>query len=237
MIAAGQLFLVIGGACLLIAFALYLFRDTPISDSVRSGAIASSRKPMRSPAPRGIQGKFRQAQIGQSVTLSHPAQGRISARIHGTIKYTELWQRVKSPNEPWVPTGNEFTAHGCGTFLLYEWKDKLFVLDEFDALSDQDIATHFLPYAKRFGESNETAEVTFTYPPAVWRVIDIGKFNVRSAEGSDLRLSTGAVGRFIHASGPDNRILVVEDYQSGSGGSDTAWNGYSISWDDLKQIA
>jgi len=44
------------------------------------------------------------------------------------------------------------------------------------------------------------------------------------------------VGRFIHASGADNRALVVEDYQSGSGGQDTAWTGWSIAWEDVSRI-
>ena len=54
------------------------------------------------------------------------------------------------------------------------------------------------------------------------------------AEGSGLRLSPGAVGRFIHAMGADNRALVVEDYQSGSGGQDTAWIGWQVMWEDIK---
>ena len=76
----------------------------------------------------------------------------------------------------------------------------------------------------------------FAYPPATWKLTDIGKFNVQSAEGTGLRLSTGAVGRFIHASGDGGRALVVEDYQSGSGGQDTAWIGFSITWDDIQKV-
>lgn len=144
---------------------------------------------------------------------------------------------MKSPSEPWAPTGNQFTAHWLGNFMIYEWKENLWLLDEYDALTDKDIATHFAPYAKRFGESNETADVYFAFPPASWKMTDIGKFSVQSAEGTGLRLNVGATGRFIHASGDGGRALVVEDYQSGSGGQDTAWIGYSITWDAIQKIS
>ena len=185
----------------------------------------------------GIRGEFQRARLGQTITVNHPQRGSITGKILGTIRYTELWQRVKSPNEPWVPTGNQFTAHWLGNFMIYEWKENLWLLDEYDALTDQDIATHFLPYAKRFGESNETAEVFFAYPPASWRMTDIGKFRVQSVEGAGLRLTNGAVGRFIHASGDGGRALVVEDYQSGQGGQDTAWIGWQLKWEDVERIA
>lgn len=184
----------------------------------------------------GIGGDFQRARIGQNITVNHPQRGPITGKILGTIRYTELWQRVKSPSEPWVPTGNQFTAHWLGNFMIYEWKENLWLLDEYDALTDQDIATHFAPYAKRFGESNETADVYFAFPPASWKMTDLGKFSVQSAEGTGLRLNVGATGRFIHASGDGGRALVVEDYQSGSGGQDTAWIGYSITWDAIQKI-
>ncbi|MBM4425196.1 MAG: hypothetical protein FJ030_17760 [Chloroflexi bacterium] len=185
----------------------------------------------------GIRGEFQRARTGQTITVNHPQRGAITGKILGTIRYTELWQRVKSPSEPWSPTGNGYTAHWLGNFMVYEWKESVWLLDEYNALTDKDIATHFAPYAKRFGESNETADVYFAFPPASWKITDIGKFSVQSAEGAGLRLNTGATGRFIHASGDGGRALVVEDYQSGSGGQDTAWIGYSITWDDVKKIA
>lgn len=185
----------------------------------------------------GIRGEFQRARIGQNITVNHPRRGSITGKIIGTIRYTELWQRVKSPSEPWVPTGNLYTAHWLGNFMIYEWKEGLFLLDEYEALTDKDVATHFAPYAKRYGESNETADVYFAFPPASWKITDIGKFNVAGAEGSGLRLNQNATGRFIHASGDGGRALVVEDYQSGSGGQDTAWIGYSITWDEVKKIA
>jgi hypothetical protein len=184
----------------------------------------------------GPQGDFERAQLGQNITVNHPKRGPITGKILGTIRYVELWQRVKSPNEPWVPTGNQYTAHWLGNFMIYEWKSELWLLDEYDALTDKDIATNFMPYAKRFGESNETAEVVFAYPPASWKITDIGKFNVQIVEGTGLRLNTGAVGRFIHCSGDGGRALVVEDYQTGSGGQDTAWIGYEITWPDIQKV-
>jgi hypothetical protein len=189
------------------------------------------------PMATGKQGDFQRARIGQTITVNHPQRGAITGKILATIRYTELWQRVKSPSEPWVPTGNQFTAHWLGNFMLYEWKENFWLLDQYDPLTDKDIATNFMPYAKRFGESNETADVFFAYPPASWKMTDIGKFSVQSAEGTGLRLGTGAVGRFIHASGDGGRALVVEDYQSGQGGQDTAWIGFQIAWDDIQKIA
>jgi hypothetical protein len=188
------------------------------------------------PMATGKQGDFQRARIGQTITVNHPQRGAITGKILATIRYTELWQRVKSPSEPWVPTGNQFTAHWLGNFMLYEWKENFWLLDQYDPLTDKDIATNFMPYAKRFGESNETADVFFAYPPASWKMTDIGKFSVQNAEGTGLRLGTGSVGRFIHASGDGGRALVVEDYQSGQGGQDTAWIGFQIGWDDIQKI-
>lgn len=184
----------------------------------------------------GVQGNFQRARLGQNITVNHPKRGPITGKIIGTIRYTELWQRSKSPNEPWVPTGNQFTAHWLGNYMIYEWKENVWLLDEYDALTDKDIATNFMPYAKRYGESNETADVYFAYPPATWKITDIGKFSVLSTEGTGLRLSTGAVGRFIHGIGDGGRALVVEDYQSGGGGQDTAWIGYQITWNDVQKV-
>jgi len=185
-----------------------------------------------------LRGDFQGAQLGQTLTVNHPQRGAmmITGKIIGSIRYNELWQRVKSPTEPWAPTGNTYTAHWLGNFMLYEWKDRLFLLDEYEALTDKDIATHFAPYAKRFGESNETADVYFAFPPASWKMTDIGKFNVASAVGTGLRLNPNAIGRFIHAMGDGGRALVVEDYQSGAGGQDTAWIGYEIKWEDVQAV-
>lgn len=180
--------------------------------------------------------KFFNARLGQNITVNHPQRGPITGKIIGSIRYTELFQRTNAPSEPWVPSGNEYEAHWLGNFMIYEWQDRLSLLDEYEALTDQDIQTNFLPYAKQYAQSDQTAHVTFAWPPASWTIVDIGKFSVAGAQGDGLRLRQAAVGRFIHASGADNRALVVEDYQSGGGGQDTAWTGWSLTWDDIKSI-
>jgi hypothetical protein len=187
----------------------------------------------------GIQGEFSGAGLGRAITYHHPDRGDRVGRILGTVKYAELWQRRKAPEEPWVPTGNVFTAHWLGDTLLYEWKSGVYLLDGYDQLTDAEIKEHILPHAKAFGESDEKADVNFAYPPASWKVTDIGKFRVDSATGQGLRLGAGAIGRFLHArgnTGYEGRMLVVEDYLEGGGGQDTAWHGWGITWDDIKAV-
>ena len=183
-----------------------------------------------------MQAKFFNARLGQTITYEHPERGTITGQILGSIHYTELWQRVNSPSEPWVPTGNTFAAHWLGSFMLYEWQTRLYALDEYQPLSDQEINTSFLPYAKRFAQSDQTAQVSFAWPPASWTIVDIGRFEVARAAGTGLRLNQGAVGRFIHARGADQRVLVVEDYQSGQGGQDTAWLGHELEWKAILKV-
>ncbi len=183
-----------------------------------------------------MQDKFFNARLGQTVVVNHPQRGPLTGQSLGVIRYIELWQRVTSPSEPWVPTGNQYAAHWMGNWMLYEWQGRLYLLDEAVALSDQEIQQQFLPYAKQFAQSNQTAKITFAWPPATWTIADIGKFRVERAEGQGLRLTQGAEGRFIHATGADNRALVVEDYQSGGGGQDTAWIGWQIDWEAISRI-
>ena len=180
--------------------------------------------------------QFFNARLGQTITFNHPQRGGVTGKILGTIEYTELWQRVNQASEPWVPTGNSFRAHWLGSQMLYEWQSRLYVLDEYQPLSDTDIQQSFMPYAKRYAQSNQSAQVTFAWPPASWTIADIGKFRVARAEGEGLRLNVGAEGRFIHATGADKRALVVEDYQTGQGGQDTAWIGYELTWGDIQRI-
>lgn len=187
----------------------------------------------------GKPGEFASARLGQKITYNHPERGGLTGIVLGTIEYTELWQRRKSPSEPWIPTGNRFFAHWLGDTLLYQWKERLFLLDSYDAIADAEIAQQILPSAKAFGQSDETAEVSFSYPPASWTIFDIGKFRVDRAEGSGLRLNVGAEGRFVHArggTGNEGHILVVEDYLEGGGGQDTVWHGWQLTWDDLTAI-
>ncbi len=241
----GAFLVLMGVGCLIISLAEYLTQNTlqhtesatTSNQANRHYRTNEDRIPKVMTMASGKHGDFQSARVGQTIMINHPVRGSIGGKIIGSIKYTELWQRVKNPSEPWVPTGNQFSAYWLDSnLLMYEWKDQLFALDQFDSLTDNDIATKFLPYAKQFGASNETADITFTYPPSTWKIYDIGKFNVANADGSGLRLSAGDVGRFIHANGPDNRVLVIEDYQSGGSGNDTAWNGYLIEWDDIQSM-
>ena len=81
--------------------------------------------------------------------------------------------------------------------------------------------------------ANQTAAVYFAYPPASWKIDDIGKFQIASVEGATLHARSGAIGRFVHASGDGNRALVVEDFEGG-GGDDCAWIGYHLKEEDIK---
>jgi hypothetical protein len=255
MSACGSALICMSFLCFLIGVVMFLTRGAsavgraasgtsqpagPDAADRRSDPAPTSLTPARSgnsgQSTSGMQDKFASARLGQTVTVKHPERGPIPGKILGSIRYTELWQRTNSPSEPWVPTGNEFTAHWFGNFLIYQWQERLYLLDEYEPLSDQDVQATFMPPAKQFAQSNQTAQVTFAYPPSSWTIADIGKFSVARAEGEGLRLRQGATGRFIHSHDPQNRALVVEDYQSGSGGQDTAWLGWKVGWDDILKI-
>jgi hypothetical protein len=151
------------------------------------------------------------------------------------VIYEELWQETRSG--PWVPTGNAFAGFRLeGNCFLLNWQNRLYLLDESQAISDADIRRDFAPYAHRFGQSDQTATVIFEYPPGRWRIDDIGKFRVRIVEGEGIGFRPGAMGRFIHASGEGGRALVVEDYESGGGGQDTVWRGYQIQEKDVQRL-
>jgi hypothetical protein len=230
-------------ACFLIGLALFLTRGAPAAARVISTAAPRrARAPAARPTPTAqgtgsmMHNKLANARVGQSATFRHPKRGDITAKISGLIRYTELWQTGSGANAPWAPTGNTFIALWMGDYMLYGWQDRLYLFDEGQDLTDQQINTSFLPYAKQFAQSNQTEKVTFAWPPATWTILDIGKYAVASAEGEGLRLNAGAQGRFIHATSDDKRVLVVEDYQSGGGGKDTVWLGWQITWDDVKRI-
>ncbi len=112
--------------------------------------------------------------------------------------------------------------------VLLNWQNRVYLLDESDQLSDADIQRNFAPYARKFAQSDQSGDVYFAYPPASWHIDDIGKFRVEDTQGEGLQFRPGAIGRFIHASGDGGRALVVEDYEGGGGGQDTAWIGYLI---------
>jgi hypothetical protein len=238
-----------GIGCMIIGVIVYLNREVATAASAagpgraqptNSRAAFSAQPPNASAAPQktghAVHDQFIQARLGQTITVTHPQRGPITGKILGTIYYTELTQKRNTPAEPWLPTGNVFVAHWLGNLLVYMWQDRLYLLDELEPLSDQDVQTSFMPYAKRFAQSNQTAHVVFDWPPASWVIKDIGKFSVAQAQGNGLRLNPGAVGRFIHGEGADQRAIVVEDYQSGGGGQDTAWTGWAIAWNDVTRI-
>jgi hypothetical protein len=172
--------------------------------------------------------------IGQRIKVPHPVKGELTIHVLGRILYNELWQQVRSPDSPWVTTGNQFAAFWLdGEMLLLNWMNRFYLLDSNDPLSDADIARDFAPPARKFAQSDQTADVYFAYPPASWKIVDIGKFEVATVEGSTLHARAGAVGRFIHASGDGGRALVVEDFEGG-GGEDCAWTGYQLKEEDIK---
>lgn len=179
--------------------------------------------------------KFASVQVGQRLYVPHPVRGEIMAHVIGRILYSELWQRQRTPQSPWVPTGNTFLGFWLeGDMFLLNWQTRTYLLDEAVPLSDADIQRDFLPHARKFAQSDQTAEVLFAYPPAMWRIVDIGKFRVEETSGEGLRFQPGATGRFIHASGDSGRALVVEDYEGGGGGQDTAWIGYLVEEKEIK---
>lgn len=173
--------------------------------------------------------------VGQRIYTRHAVKGELMSHVLGRIVYAELWQQSRGPQVPWTPTGNAFIGFWLeGGMFLLNWQNRFYLLDERVELSDADIQRDFLPHARKFAQSDQTADVYFAYPPAMWHIDDIGKFNVTRTEGEGLLFRSGAVGRFIHASGDSGRALVVEDYEGGGGGQDTAWIGYSLAEEDIK---
>jgi hypothetical protein len=99
---------------------------------------------------------------------------------------------------------------------------------------------YLMPTSRRIrrlpGNSPRGPRPVFLYPPAMWKIDDIGKFRVDETEGEGLRFQPGATGRFIHSSGDSGRALVVEDYEGGDGGQDTAWIGYQVQEEGIKPV-
>lgn len=177
-------------------------------------------------------------QLGQRIRVRHPVQGDLTVYVMGQVIFDELWQTSRGPQSPWVPTGNAFSGFWLETNLfLLNWQNRYYLLDEMNPISDPEIQRDFLPHARKFAQSDQTADVYFSYPPTMWHIDDIGKFRIRSTDGEGLRMSAGAVGRFIHASGSAQeanirRSLVLEDYEGG--GQDTVWIGYLINDNDIQ---
>lgn len=177
-------------------------------------------------------------QLGQRIRVRHPVQGELTVYVMGQVIFDELWQTSRGPQSPWVPTGNAFSGFWLeNNLFLLNWQNRFYLLDEMNPISDPEIQRDFMPHARKFAQSDQTADVYFSYPPTMWHIDDIGKYRIRSIEGEGLRMSTGAVGRFIHASGSAQeanirRSLVLEDYEGG--GQDTVWIGYLISDKDIQ---
>jgi hypothetical protein len=207
-------------------------RPAPQASAFRPNTVSSTGSPGGGSMDLTLQ-KLDWIKVGQRVKVPHPVKGELMAHIQGRILYTELWQQVRGPQSPWVPTGNQFAAFWLdGEMLLMNWQSRFYLLDENEALTDADIARDFAPHARKFAQSDQTANVIFAYPPASWHIDDIGKFRVESIEGSVLSTRAGAVGRFVHASGDSGRALVLEDYEGG--GQDTVWIGYQLKEEDIK---
>jgi hypothetical protein len=174
--------------------------------------------------------------VGQRIKVPHPVKGELTVHVLGRILYNELWQQTRTAQSPWVTTGNQFAGFWLdGEMLLLNWLNRFYLLDTNDPLSDADIARDFAPHAKKFAQSDQAADVYFAYPPASWKIDDIGKFQIASVEGATLHARSGATGRFIHASGDGGRALVVEDYEGG-GGEDCAWSGYHLKEEDIQPV-
>ena len=173
-------------------------------------------------------------EIGQSVEVKHPIKGKMSLPIVHRVYYAELWQAQMRPNVPWTLTGSYYVGLGLGNdMFLMNWQSRFYLLDSKSALTDMDINRDFSQPARRFGASNQTADVRFQHKGITWRMEDIGRFRIEFVEGDGIRVSPGAVGRFIHASSND-KILAVEDYQSGGSGLDSLWTGYQIKEKDIQ---
>jgi hypothetical protein len=177
-------------------------------------------------------------QLGQRVRVRHPLQGDLTLYVMGRVVFDELWQTSRGPQSPWVPTGNAYSGFWLEMNLfLLNWQNRYYLLDERIAVSDPEIQRDFAAHARKFAQSDQTAEVLFSYPPTMWRMDDIGKFRVRTVEGEGLNLSPGSVGRFIHASGSAQaesakRGLVLEDFEGG--GQDTVWIGFLLDSSDIQ---
>ncbi len=173
--------------------------------------------------------------INQSVRINHPQKGEQPYRLRGCLLYTELWQATRGPSIPWTPTGNYYAGfalepHG----YLLNWQERYYLLEEQRTLTDMDINRDFMPFARQFSQSNQTAQVQIPYAGKRWQIVDIGRFAIEFSEGEGLHLRNGAIGRFVHAAS-GNQALVLEDFQSGgSGGQDTLWLGFQIQETDIK---
>ncbi len=179
--------------------------------------------------------KWGEVEIGQSIQMMQPSTGKkLIAQVVRRIYYGELWQTQMRPHVPWTLTGGYFVGLGLENNLyLLNWQSRFYLLDSRTPLTDMEITRDFAPYARKFAASNQTASVFFEYKGTDWRIDDIGRFRIEFADGEGTQVGSGAVGRFIDASNA-NRVLIIEDYQSGGSGLDTLWQGYRIEEKDIE---
>lgn len=174
------------------------------------------------------------AEIGQSIHVTHPQKGRLTLSIRCRIYYGELWQAQMKSHVPWTLTGNYYVGLGFenGMFLL-NWQSRFYLLESNSSLTDKEINQNFAQPAREFAASNQSKDVHFAYNKAIWEIEDIGRFRIEFSEGEGTKADAGAVGRFIHAN-QGNQALIVEDYQSGTSGVDNLWMGYKIEEKDIE---
>jgi predicted RNA-binding Zn-ribbon protein involved in translation (DUF1610 family) len=178
--------------------------------------------------------KWGDIEIGRAVEVKHPQKGSMSLSVTYRIYYGELWQAQMKPDVPWTLTGSYYVGLGLNeNIFLMNWQNRFYILDLHQPLTDMSINRDFAPYARKFAASNQTQSVSFSYQDTIWNMLDIGRFRIEYAEGDGIRVSPGAVGRFIHAT-HNNKALVVEDYQTGGSGLDTLWMGYQLEEEDIK---
>jgi hypothetical protein len=170
------------------------------------------------------------------VIVWHPSRGEVNACPTGRILYEELTQKGRPPQATWVPTGGRFLGFKLEpSLLLLNWQNRYYLLDSLASATDDDIRRDFAPHAKRFGQSDQKAEVLFQYPAGTtWKIDDIGKFRVAEIAGDWSPTPAGATGRFIHASGEGGRALVVHDFEGG--GPDSVLRGYRIAEGDIRKL-
>jgi hypothetical protein len=171
--------------------------------------------------------------LNDRIKVKHPQKGEMTVYVSAKITYDELWQR--GPQAPWTSTGNTCSAFWLeGNMILMNWLNRFYLLEEFIPVTDVDIQRDFAPFAKQFAQSNQTGDIYFSYPPAMWHIDDIGKFTIARIDGSGFHTQIGAIGRFIHASGDSQRALVLEDYEGGSG-QDMVNIGYVLEETDIQK--
>ena len=177
--------------------------------------------------------KWADAEIGNTIRVNHPKKGTLDLPVVNRIYFGELWQAEMKPNVPWTLTGDYYVGLGLANDLfLLNWQSRFYLLEVYRPLTDMSINRDFAPYARKFGASNQTRTIRFPYHDGTWEMFDIGRFRIEFAEGNGIRVSPGAIGRFIHAR-QGKQVLVVEDYQSGGSGLDNVRQGYEIKETDI----